>query len=1005
GLVLPAILRAASPILGALYRSCESRPTLFAVGELAILAPIILPGASLMGATLPALGRAVTRANVAREGGRLYAINTLGAALGAGLAGFWILPSLGLQATTIATAATNGWLAVLVLVLDRGIAQRAPLPPPDTGKPDDEEDTRGFPRLAALAVGLTGLAGMTLQIVWTKLFVVSVGSSTFAFSGVVAVYIVGLGVGAALGTWALGWKVSPARLFVFAASGSGLLASLTPIFFAWLPGSAALFVYEFSSQLQEGVLTPVLVRELALLLLALGPPTILLGATFPLAVAVAGGSPSRPGRALARVSSASSVGSIGGALVGGLVLLPLLWLAGALRAGALLMAAAGLLALGAKRASTGGATEAGKPEHLQRVLELAPTLLIVLLLPIVPSPSPQVIDSGAFLNMWKAVPDVTRQGLSLSQTLRRNDKVLKHVEGDDVVASLYSEGGHDEYLVTNGKVDASTRFDAETQLLLGHVPMIVRGRGAKRVCVIGLGSGMTTGAALSYPDVEHVDLVEISKTVLDVVGSSELFTTLSRDALHDKRTHLHLADGRTHLWHSGETYDVIVSEPTNPWIAGVGDLFTREHFERVKERLAPGGVFCQWLQGYSTTSELFSMNVRTFRSVFPGTTLWRCALGEDFLLVTTREGTDPAVKLEDLRAAMRASPRLTAMLEEAGVFEPEGLIWYFALDKDGVAELGKGDSPINTDDSGYLEFHAPAGLFALDSQPLDTKAMQECATRARSPFVDAREDDVKRVRAARPDYYEAVTVWRTERAGTLSIAERLLARVLRMNPPAPAVVKTLRVEILGQRFHRGELVGLDRKAALDDAEDVKIFSPKALFSFARAAWSLGDKERGDRYARRALELRPAWDQARTAISEMLIGRKDFASALAILDQVRDPDAHTFTLRGSALADSGRAEEARECLARAVALDPRYYLAWIALGALRERSADAAGARDAYERAVLAKPDSPDGWFLVARASFGLKDLGRAREACERALAIAPDDHRPRALLVQIGKSG
>jgi spermidine synthase len=978
---------ALGPLLGALYRACEGRPTIFALGELVVLAPIVLPGSALMGATLPVLGRAIAAGEVARAGGRLYAANTLGASAGAALAGFVLLPLLGLLATTGVAAAANVALALFVLSRERGSPD---LVPPKEAAADDSP-LPGSPRLAALAIALSGLAGMTLQIVWTRLFVVSVGSSTFAFAGVVAVYILGLGGGAALGTWALSSRREPAHLLAAASFAAGALAALTGGFFAWLPAEVASIVSGHESSMGA-----VLAREVALVAVALALPTTFLGAVFPLGVALAGGSPSRPGQALGRISAASSLGSIAGALVGGLALLPLLGLSGALRAGAVLAASAGAVCLLA------GARASG----LRVLCGLGALVGVATGAGLVPTPDARLLDSGAFLYGARMI-DATH-GDDASVT--RRDRPLFHAEGADLVAAIYGSG-FEEYLVINGKTDASSAADAETQLLLGHIPMLLHGPGAKNVCVVGLGSGMTAGAVLSHPGVEHVDLVEISPTVIEAVESSALFGFLSHDALRDGRLRLLVADGRTHLRNARSTYDVIVSEPTNPWIAGVGDLYTREHFARVRERLAPGGVFGQWIQGYSTTPALFATIVRTFRSVFPGAQLWRFARGEDMLIVARNPGgsgsqaadpshdeAEPSLALGPVRELIRESETLRRSLADAGVDSAETLPWFFALDAAGVSALA-GDGPCNTDDSGYLEHRAPFALFET-AHPLEGSAALELEARAHPPFPDVAPDELARVRRALPSYASAVVQWNEGGLARVAEVERSLRSAIAEAPPA-SPARELLAEVLVQKATHAGLDGAERLATVEEIEGALPRSCAALEALARTERRLKRADAAERIWRRILELRPRSDAARIRYARFLTESFAFDEALSQLNQLSRETAETLTVRADALLFLNRTDLARAALDRARALDPLDARVWLSIGRLRAQSNDLGGARDACEHGVALAPGEADAWFRLAFACAAVGDRARALEACRRSLGLDPHDSRATKLLDQL----
>ena len=219
-------------------------------------------------------------------------------------------------------------------------------------------------------------------------------------------------------------------------------------------------------------------------------------------------------------------------------------------------------------------------------------------------------------------------------------------------------------LAIDGKVDASNAGDMLTQRLLAHVPLLLHPN-PQRAAIIGLGSGVTLGSALTHPLAE-VHVLEISQ---GVVEASRFFEAENNRALADPRTRLIVGDGRTHLMLGRQSYDVIVSEPSNPWMAGIASLFTREFFEGARDRLTPGGVLCQWAHTYDISSSDLKSIVATFLSVFPNGTLW--LVGDaDVLLVGSTEPFDG--RIGGIGDAMRR-PGVAADLAGVGVTGPFSL--------------------------------------------------------------------------------------------------------------------------------------------------------------------------------------------------------------------------------------------------------------------------------------------------------------------------------------------
>jgi spermidine synthase len=236
----------------------------------------------------------------------------------------------------------------------------------------------------------------------------------------------------------------------------------------------------------------------------------------------------------------------------------------------------------------------------------------------------RVMSSGPaiYRNFFVEMP----RGKSLADVLRERE-VLYYRDGPSATVSVTRDGDILSLRV-NGKADASNTIgDVPTQFMLGHLPLLLH-PDPRRVLVIGLGSGITAGAVARYP-IERLDVVEIEPAV---VGASRFFTGFSGDVLRDPRVHLVIADGRNFLRTTPEGYDVIVSEPSNPWIGGVASLFSLEFYEIARRHLRPGGMMVQWVEAYGRATEDLRMVVRTFGAVFPGATVWHLTPGDYLLL-------------------------------------------------------------------------------------------------------------------------------------------------------------------------------------------------------------------------------------------------------------------------------------------------------------------------------------------------------------------------------------
>ena len=433
----------------------------------------------------------------------------------------------------------------------------------------------------------------------------------------------------------------------------------------------------------------------AMLIAALIFPTAAgLGASFPLAFAILGtrtaapesvpsaSSQSSNASRLGLVYAINTVGAVAGSLLAGFVLIPMFGLQQTLRLVSVLLILAALVVVFWGR--------------LSEVAQFAGSLAAVggiAMLVLSPPWDRELLASGGYIYAAYA-PKV----LDLESALKAGT-LLYYREGASATVSVKRLTGTLS-LAIDGKVDASTRSDMLTQKLVAHLPLLLHEH-PKEICVIGLGSGVTLGSALRHP-IEHADVVELSP---EVVEASRFFAEQNRHALDDPRTHLIVGDGRSHLLLSKKQYDVIISEPSNPWIAGVASLFTREFFSAARDRLLPGGIICQWAHTYNISDRDLRSIVATFTSVFPNGTVWMIG-EEDILLVASTSSLD--ARIANIETGWYR-PGVAEDLAEVGAREPFALWSLFIA---GPAELARytQSAAVFTDDKSALEFSAPREL-------------------------------------------------------------------------------------------------------------------------------------------------------------------------------------------------------------------------------------------------------------------------------------------------------
>src|SRR5262245_3972003 len=552
------------------------------------LAVLALP-TLLMGASLPVLVSALVRDRgpAGQRVALLYGLNTLGAVAGVLLATFVFFPWLGLSATSAAGAAID-LLVGLVAVL--ALPPRRPVGGPERARGSAKPARRGWsPLLPAYA--LVGFSALALEVGWSRTLAMVLGSSIHAFACMLAAFLTGIGLGS-LVAGRLIERLRPLPLVTTGAIAALGLASLaSTLLLSRLPQA---FVHAVAALgLAPGRLVAI---EFGLGVLVMLPATLVLGALFPLVAASV--APDRDAEAaVGDVYFANTIGSAAGAFAAGFVLIPALGLRGTLglassidlaTAGALLLAARG----GLWRVGAGAAAVA------------AAACLLVLPIPW----AAEELTLGFYREPLSKI-DVKLPMVPFETTPPYG--LVFYRDGLSATVSVHREGDALQ-LKVNGKTDASVPGDMSTQVLLAHVPLLF-GPPARRALVIGFASGMTVGSAARHP-LERIDVVEIEPAVF---AASRFFERWNGRPLDDPRVHVIVDDGRTYLSGTPERYDVIVSEPSNPWITGVSNLFTREFFQTARHALRPGGRLMQWVQLYGLDPIRFRSILAAVRAEFP----------------------------------------------------------------------------------------------------------------------------------------------------------------------------------------------------------------------------------------------------------------------------------------------------------------------------------------------------------------------------------------------------
>lgn len=695
-LAISALFGVLDYLYAALWQHFNASFFVFSLLRFILTGLILLVPTTLMGATLPLLAAALLKSQIVNATSitKLYTRNLAGAICGCVATGFVLLPALGVRTTTYVASAINLLIGIFALVADsrasvvssatnteKPIREAVTPPPYDSGVTTDAK----FWLFCAL---ISGFVTFSTQVAWTRMLTMIIGSSTYAFSITVALFLLGLSAGAfVIARRNVNSKLRKTVLTVELLTALSLVFSLFIV--NRLPGILLTLGRGFKISSWGGLLT-LQILSVALLILL---PAFLMGTVMPLVLVWTGrGSGDNSVNAVGRSYALNTVGAIAGALLAGFVLIPKINTRFTiLFAAALCVVVAGL---------------AFQPRRdLSRIGAVVATIaLIATLFLVAPRMRLDNLSVGAYDSLVRiiaksrgAVADDAAQ-----QTGPGEHLLLMYEEGPTSTVSVRRDWGVTSMAI-NGRTNASDREDMPTQVMLGQLPLLVAPNN-RNALIVGFASGITVGSMLQSPIVA-VECLELEPAT---VNGSRFFEHVNNRPLNDPRLRLIIEDARTYLRVTPNRYDMIVSEPSHPWVPGVANLFTKEFFTLGRERLSEGGVFVQWVQIYQLSTESLRSVLATFHSVFPHVHVFRvegATKGKDLLLVGSKE----PLTLDRIAARMtdsRTAPELARVNIKT---ESDVRAWY-VCDESRLGPAVAG-AVINTDDNMHVETTVPREAF------------------------------------------------------------------------------------------------------------------------------------------------------------------------------------------------------------------------------------------------------------------------------------------------------
>ena len=686
------------PLVARIYVAGATTGTLGLVLRGIVAAACLLPPTVLMGASLPAISRWVktTPKGISRLG-LLYSFNVAGAVIGCVLAGFYLLRVHDMGVATYIAALINVAVALGALAMAAAT--------PHTPRVDTDENVplRRAPgaMLVYVAIALSGLTALGAEVVWTRLLSLLLGATVYTFSIILAVFLFGLWAGSIAGSF-LARRMREPRLAL--AACQILLAGAI----AWTAFTLA-YVLPYWPVDPSLSVSPWFNFDLDVTrcLRAILPATLAWGASFPLALAGAAREGEDPGRISGEVYAANTAGSILGALLFTLLLIPTIGTRGSQQFLIWLAAGSAVVALVAALATT---------ERNTRRLGMAGAAV-----------------AAAVLLAWglaASVADVPWQMIAYG---RRVAPILRDLDvanprppepplyvGEGMNTSVViTQRGDQRFFYVSGKSEASSApLDMRLQRMMGHLPALLHSGSPRSALVVGFGAGVTAGSLTAYPEVASIVICELETLIPP--ATDEFFGKENNHVLHDPRTRMVYDDARHFILTTPDKFDLITTDPIHPWVKGTSTLYSKEYYELVKQHLNPGGVVAQWLPIYESDEETVKSELATFFAVFPDATVWSNYSGGDgydLVLLARMDASPIPVDALQQRLDQPGYSRVAASLADTGFHSVVELLATYAGRGKDLAPMLAG-APITEDLNLRLQYLAGLGLNSRASEKI-----------------------------------------------------------------------------------------------------------------------------------------------------------------------------------------------------------------------------------------------------------------------------------------------
>jgi len=938
-------------LIGAEQITFPTTLAVFILGFTAVLIPT-----SLMGGTLPVLTKYFNRKSSKEDKfgfnvGMLYSVNTWGAVMGAFLTGYVLIMILGVRGTLYLASAVNVAIAGIVFMLSKNAAADFSVrnndernlkaaAAADNSRLPERSGGRGLPILIAIAV--SGFTALTYEVVWTRVLSMVLGSSVYAFVTMLCAFLAGIALGSFIYT-----RISKSNevfsgvsFFGVTQAGIGISVLLLVPVFTLLPGVYLKLFMEFGSSF-AGFQVMQFFMAFGVMII----PTTLFGMTLPAACGIYAASGTQgpgnsdstiqsfAGSAVGNVYAANTTGAIAGSLLSGFALIPLIGLQKSITATAVVNVILAVILLNS------GLKEKKWARGLMVSFILFFTVPYIFA---VPEWNREILTSGIYnyAEVYARIYEDRMSGLTgkrkagFLKLTEENCEILYHKESTHFTVTVLKDKRNENIsLKIDGKTDASSniRGDMTTQILSAHLPLALH-HDPENVLVVGLASGVTLGSVTKWENLKEIDCVEIEPAIIE---ASRYFDKYNGKPLEDPRVEVIINDARNYLITADKKYDIIISEPSNPWMSGCAPLFTQDYFKQIKSKLNSGGLFCMWLQGYSLSLEDYGMIIRTLNTVFGNISIWEGSPADTLVIAG-----DKKLSINFVRLKNRISrPAVREDLARVGMENAFDFLAGFIAGEEGVGRIVKGGSRINSDNHPHLEFTA--------GKTINSRDLLAKIGRMLSANMESVSDYLKDFK----NHYELAGAYLKKK--NYPMVETELKKSIKKS-----VRKKESCNLLGYTYL------LQNK--LDAAEQM---------------------------LERAISIEPAFIEPYVNLSRVAASRGDLGKAEKILKSVvrARPDYYAaYNILGTIYLKQGKYDRALKEFEKAADAGPGWESPYVSMaGVYLDIKGSPGKAKKYLLKAVESNPSSASAYFQLGRAWIKLGEPEKAAEAFDTAMKLRP----------------